>query len=101
LLLDAYVELTATGPRERYTCSRLEPTLTPGGKELVCHRLSRAAVLLTQRWNIGSLLVRHLFNYAAKTDLAAVSLHLHVTNDDALQFYKAAGFEVSEWDLPG
>eukprot|EP01083_Nonionella_stella_P098832 278016_1 len=49
-----------------------------------------------RRSGIGSRLVEHLLQKSKAFGAKSISLHVHVTNDDALAFYKFHGFSILE-----
>mmetsp|Transcript_35358 Transcript_35358/g.92480 ORF Transcript_35358/g.92480 Transcript_35358/m.92480 type:complete len:170 (+) Transcript_35358:105-614(+) len=50
-----------------------------------------------RRMGIGSLLLEHVLAVAKKREyLSTIMLHVQVSNDDAIGFYKKHGFEVKE-----
>eukprot|EP00037_Helgoeca_nana_P020658 m.206229 g.206229 ORF g.206229 m.206229 type:complete len:166 (+) comp25344_c0_seq3:133-630(+) len=50
-----------------------------------------------RRHGIGSKMLEHVLEIAKKKpELATIMLHVQVSNDDAINFYKKHGFEVKE-----
>ncbi|KAI3990856.1 hypothetical protein MKX01_006359 [Papaver californicum] len=45
---------------------------------------------------IGTKLLNHVIDLSSKQNVAEVYLHVQTNNDDALNFYKKFGFEVTE-----
>ncbi|XP_015786021.1 N-alpha-acetyltransferase 50 [Tetranychus urticae] len=47
-----------------------------------------------RRLGIGTLMLKHVLNYAQENNLDGLFLHVQVNNDTALTFYKKFGFEI-------
>ncbi|XP_009592298.1 uncharacterized protein [Nicotiana tomentosiformis] len=45
---------------------------------------------------IGKMLLNHILNLSAKQNVSEIYLHVHTINEDALNFYKKFGFEVTD-----
>lgn len=42
------------------------------------------------------MLLNHILNLSAKQNVSEIYLHVHTINEDALNFYKKFGFEVTD-----
>ena len=50
-----------------------------------------------RKQGVGRMLLDHILNLAAKDgSFESVFLHVQISNDDAINFYKASGFEIVE-----
>lgn len=81
-------------------CCRLEPATGPGPKKLYIMTIGVLAAY--RRRNIGRKLLERMLDKVQKADSGPLSevtevyLHVQTNNDDALTFYKSAGFTVGE-----
>lgn len=66
----------------------------PAGKKL--YILTLGCLLPFRRLGVGTLLLEHVFQICRARGISSISLHVQVSNEDALAFYRKFGFEIVE-----
>lgn len=54
------------------------------------------AVFLCSGFYAGSRLLNHVLDLCSKQNITEIYLHVQTNNDDAINFYKKFGFEITE-----
>ncbi|OVA00521.1 GNAT domain [Macleaya cordata] len=67
-----------------------------GGAARVVYIMTLGVLAPYRELGIGSKLLNHVIDLCSKQNISEIYLHVQTNNDDAINFYKKFGFEITE-----